>query len=303
MIANQVLPIAEHWRGRLDNLISKSHTDYIDVNQSVDWSVPVDRTRFPKRQDHCWVYGTTHWQRMNDAQRLEMAWEETARDISMFIWLEQALPLLYLSYVAKYGRQLDPAVREYLMLFSKEEIVHTLMFRRYMASANLTLFGPPDGLQEFFSDTLRGMDPALGVIATLLLENVAEQGAVLGTIGDGNDALTRTIALTHHHEEARHLAFGRWIAESHLKQHGRSAADTMRPILETYMSRLVRQYTFNTEIIGRLSFDLGVSAEDEDAVLQLRKSGNNRKINEERYGGMLAWLKKWSLVSPDYEWL
>lgn len=303
MIETQVLPIADHWRDRLQNLIHKSHTDYIDVNDSVDWSVPVDRARFPKRQDHCWAYGTSYWDRMNADQRLEMAWEENARDISMFIWLEQALPLLYLSYVAKYGRALDPAVREYLMLFSKEEIVHTLMFRRYMASANLTLFGPPEGLQEFFSDTLRGMDPALGVIATLLLENVAEQGAVLGTEGAENDVLTRTIALTHHHEEARHLAFGRWIAESHLKKHGRGAADTMRPILETYMSRLVRQYTFNTEIIGRLSFDLGVSVTDDEAISKLRKSENNRRINHERYGGMLAWLKKWSLVSPDYEWL
>ena len=69
--------------------------------------------------------------------------------------------------------KLAPEVYEYLMIFQKE-IVHTLMFQRYMKMANLPLFAPADGLFELLTQQLPKMHPVAGIICTLLIEWVAE---------------------------------------------------------------------------------------------------------------------------------
>src|SRR5450631_1001026 len=170
--ANTVLPIDARAGKVIQNLLEKSHVDYIDLNTSLDWSAGIDRGVFPKRQDHCWLFGTRFWEALTESQRREVAWQEMGRDISMFIWLEQTLPPLYVGYVVKQGESLHPDVREYLMVFSKEEIVHTLMFRRYMHLACLETFAPPEGLNDLFGAQLPTMDPLVGILCTYLLELV-----------------------------------------------------------------------------------------------------------------------------------
>jgi hypothetical protein len=297
---NPVLSVADHLQPKLDRLIDMSHSDYMDVRSVLEWSMGVNRQIYPKRPDACWMYGTDEWDAFPDAMKLEIAWHEIARDCSMFIWLEQTLPPLYVSYVVKHGADLSPSLREYLMIFSKEEIVHTLMFRRYMDLAGLQLFSPPGLLTELFAVKLPAMPPVLGVLCTYLAEAVAEIGLVEGTDGPGVDPLTRALALAHHREEARHLAFGRWIAESHIASGKAPLASDMARVIEPMMSKLIEQYTFNDEIATRVP--LGFSADDKPAIERFRRSEHNRTLNDSRFAHLLRWLKDQGLINAQFRW-
>ncbi|MGD0677116.1 MAG: diiron oxygenase [Polyangiaceae bacterium] len=297
---NPVLTIATELQTKLDRLIEMSHTNYIDLKSVLPWSTGANRQIYPKRSDACWMYGTDTWNGLSDPQRLEVAWHEIARDCSMFIWLEQAIPPLYVSYVVRHGADLAPSLRDYLMIFSKEEIVHTLMFREYLRLAGLEMFSPPALLMDLFTKKLPGFPPVLGILCTYLAEAVAEIGFVEGTDGPGVDPLTRALALAHHREEARHLAFGRWIAESHIAAGAAPSAREMARIIEPMMSKLIEQYTFNDELASRMP--LGFSEHDKEAMDRMRCSENNKTLNASRFGHLLRWLKEWSLVGADYQW-
>ena len=97
------LDLPELIRRKIVSLTQHSHESHISLNTSLRWSLGVNRSMWPKRRDACWIYGTPAWEALTPEQRLELAWAETARDVSMFIWLEQALPPLYMGYINKRG--------------------------------------------------------------------------------------------------------------------------------------------------------------------------------------------------------
>lgn len=299
----QVLSLGEEKSKAVAVLVEKSHDHYIDLDTVVDWKKGVDRSKAPKLSDHSWVYGTPRWEKLSAAQRHELMWQENARDVSMFIWLEETLPTLFIGYLHQYQGQIPEPIREYMMIFSKEEIVHTLMFRRYMKAAKLDLFGPPDGLQDLFVGQLPKMHPIAGVLCTYLVENVAEEAAMQGTNSHEVDAVTRKMYKAHHFEEARHIAFGKWVCEAFLEKAPDEVKAKLGLLSRTFMSRLIAQFTFNKEILRHLSFDLGVAETDSEEIERIRRSPNNTRINLERYGEMLEWMKRVGLAPADYEWL
>ena len=117
------LDVSESNKKGLSRLISVSHNRPMDFADALDWESGVDRTRLPKVPEHSWLYGTALYDQLTEEQRLECLWMEIARDVSMFISLEQTIPVLYMGYVNQYQGQLSKDIYEYLMIFSKEEIV------------------------------------------------------------------------------------------------------------------------------------------------------------------------------------
>jgi len=199
---------------KVQTLINASHRSPMDLATVLPWSDSIDFDKPPKIERGSWIYGTPYWDALSDQQRRELLWKEVARDVSMFIWLEQTLPPLYIGYINRHPFSMSPEVYEYLMIFSKEEITHTLMFRRYMKMAGLELFQPPVGTYAQFIAQLPSMHPVIGILFTLMLEWVAEENAMFLTQDDSVEPLTRKMFHKHHIEEARHIAFGKRVAEN-----------------------------------------------------------------------------------------
>jgi len=287
-----IIPLGPRGRLGVESLIAKSHAAPMDLNSVIPWELGVDRQGVPKRIEHCWIHGTPHFDTLTDAQRHEVLWLENARDVSMFILLEQTLPPLYMGYLNAHPGALAPDVHEYLMIFSKEEIVHTLMFRRYMKMAQLPLYGPPDGLHEMLTVQLPQMHPVAGIIATLLLEWVAELSAMYVSQDDVVDPLTRRMFHEHHMEEARHIAFGRWVGESFFEHAPATSAAQMRQMMRGLMDRLVPQFTYNPEIARHTSFAFPIARDDQAAIDAVRNSAASRLLNEQRFAPLFAWLRK-----------
>jgi len=274
------------------NLIAASHERPMDLKSVLPWDRGVDRSLAPKHPDQCWIYGTAHYDALAPAQRQELLWLEIARDVSMFISLEQTIPPLYMGYINEHRGRITPEVYEYLMIFSKEEIVHTLAFQRYMSLAGLKLFQPPDGLQELLSKQLPAMPPVAGILCTLVIEWVAELAAMYGTQSDAIEPFTRQLFYQHHVDEARHIGFGRWVGESYFESAPEREAQETRRLLQGVMARLIPQFTYNPEIAEHTSFRFPIARTDEAGIKAVRTSAANAALNEKRFAPIFSWLRK-----------
>jgi hypothetical protein len=296
----QEICVPDAIRRKIVNLTEFSHRSHMDLNSVLPWSEGVDKGLTPKRPEASWIYGSPAWKALTPAQRHELSWLENARDVSMFIWLEQTLPPLYMGYINRQGHLLPDYLKDYLLVFSGEEIVHIQVFRRYMEMTGLDLFSPPDGLHELFVERLPGMPPIMGMLSTLLVEWVAENAAQHGTASGEVEHLTRRMFREHHREELRHISFAKWVIESLVAGSPPAVRAGLREFTETFMARVVPQFTLNHEIAARVSFDLGFARTDASAIDAVRSSPNNLRINGERFGPIFQWLRKTGLVDPEF---
>jgi hypothetical protein len=205
-----------------------------------------------------------------------------------------------MGYINTHGDSLPDCLKEYLLVFSKEEIVHVQVFRRFMAMTGLPVFGPPEGLHEMFVETLPKLPPVLGMLATMLVEWVAEQTAQHAVDAPEVDPLTRQMFRNHHMEELRHISFARWVIAALVEGLSEPELAQLRQFSESLFDRAVRQSTINPEIVDHVDFDLGFGRHDPVGVAAARSSVNNLRINGWRYGPVLDWLKRTGLARPSF---
>ncbi|WP_175998022.1 diiron oxygenase [Burkholderia stabilis] len=271
-------------------LIQFSHRSFMDVDSVLPWGDGIDRNQLPKDETTSWIYGTRYWDVLTAEQRLEMMWHECARDVSMFIWLEQTLPPLYVGYVNTYQETLCKEVYEYLMIFSKEEIVHTLMFRRFMDLAGLDIYSPPASPYISLLSRLPKLHPAIGILWTLTIEWAAELVAMHGTQGNGVEPIVRGMFHAHHVEELRHITFGRRIIESFFNTASHSEQEVVRNQFSPVLRNLYDMITFNPEITTRLSFPFPADVNDPSVIEEIRQSPNNIQMNKLRFREQRDWF-------------
>lgn len=267
----------------------------MNLESVVDWGIGIDKTRPPKKLDQIWIAGTPYFDQLTEKQKLEAAWYETARDVSMFIRLEQMLPPLYVGYLNQYGKSIPDEVYEYLMIFSKEEIVHTLMFQRYLKMANLPIFRPPKAYTTLIR-ILPQYHPCVGILYTLVLEWAAEMNAMSGTQSEEIDPLTKEMFRQHHLDEVRHIGFARRIVEDYFVTAPQEDLKTVRRMIRKVFPRLIDQLRYNPEISEHTSFVFPVAPDDEQAIATIRNSERYQTLDNARYKEMYAWLRSLELI-------
>ena len=151
----------------------------------------MDKTVAPKRAEHSWIYGSRYWHMLTAEQRHELLWLETGRDVTAFIKLERFLPVLYVGLINKHGDTMPKEIYDYMLIFSKEEIVHTLMFKRFMAAAKLPMIQDAESPYKSFIENVNSMPPADGIMFTLVVEWAAELNAVICTQYEGCKSITK----------------------------------------------------------------------------------------------------------------
>ncbi|WP_426167484.1 diiron oxygenase [Pseudoduganella sp. R-34] len=279
-------------------LINASHRKLLFLDQVVDWEKGIDFSKPPKVAESSWIYGTPYWDMLTEEQRNEVLWLETGRDVSYFIWLEQTLPELYVGYVNQYHGVLSDDVREYLMVFSREEIVHTLMFRRYLDKANLRLWSHPENIPNYslFERQLAGKHPVYGICWNLLIEWFAELNSIFQTQTDGIDPLTRQMFKEHHLEEVRHIAFAKTICENYFEAAPKEELEEMCEFFQKGYGFLLDEYTYMPEIALHASFDFPIKPGDTDKIREVRNSPNNQRLNAARFRDVREWCLKHNII-------
>ncbi|HEX6738553.1 MAG TPA: hypothetical protein VF310_09790, partial [Vicinamibacteria bacterium] len=154
---------------------------------------------------------------------------------------------------------------------------------------------------QYFLEELVNYPPVVGVLCVYLGEAIAEE-AVMRQDGPGIDPLSKQLFMEHHKEEARHLAFGRAISESFFEGAGPEAKGKIGFLVRSFMSSLVPEFTYSQEISDHLTFDIGIDPKDTEAIRKVRLSPNNQRLNQERWGALLAWIKRQGLAPAEYDW-
>ena len=298
--APKVNPIVLNERSQktVKTLINASHRNLLFLDTVVDWAAGIDFTKPPKLAESSWIYGTPYWDALTPEQRTEVLWLETGRDVSYFIWLEQTLPELYVGYVNQYHGQLTDDVREYLMVFSREEIVHTLMFRRYLDAAKLRLWSHPENIPNYshFEQQLAGKHPVYGICWNLLIEWFAELNSIFQTQTDGIDPLTRRMFREHHTEEVRHIAFAKTVCENYFETAPAGEIEQMCSFFQQGYGFLLDEYTYMPEIALHTSFEFPIKPTDTEAIRAVRNSPNNQRLNAERFRDVREWCLKYNII-------
>lgn len=290
------IALSDESRDKVLTLIKASHRDPMDLESVLPWKEGIDFGRPPKLERGCWIYATPYWDALSETQRRELLWKEIARDVSMFIWLEQTLPPLYIGYINRFPFELSPEVYEYLMIFSREEITHTLMFRRYMKLAGLELFQPPSGAYAAFVNQLPGMHPVVGILWTLMIEWTAELNVMYLTQDTGLEPLTRKMFHEHHIEEVRHIAFGKRVVENFFNTVPTSQLDAIRANIAPSFRHLKREVTFNSEVALHTSFSFPIAPGEDEKIAAVRNSDNNQQLNNERFAEIDRWFLQLGIV-------
>lgn len=288
--------LTDESRDKVLTLIKASHRDPMNLESVLPWQNGIDFEKPPKIERGCWIYATPYWDALDAAQRRELLWKEIARDVSMFIWLEQALPPLYIGYINRFPFGLSPEVYEYLMIFSREEITHTLMFQRYLKMAGLALFRPPTGAYAAFVSQLPSMHPVVGILWTLMIEWTAELNVMCLTQDVSIEPLTRKMFLEHHIEEVRHIAFGKRVVESFFNVAPLCQLDTIRASIGPAFQNLKREVTYNREVALHTSFVFPIAAGDDEKISAIRDSSNNQHLNSERFDEINRWFLQLGIV-------
>jgi hypothetical protein len=271
-------------------LVNTSNRSFLEVDSSLPWVDGVDKSIMPKRAEHAWIYGTKYWDMLTDDQRSELLWLETGRDITAFIKLERFLPVLYVGYINKYQNALPKEIYDYLMIFSKEEIVHTLIFKKYMKMAELPMIVDPESPYQAFIGVVNDLPPIYGIFFTLIVEWAAELNAMYITQHEDAEPFTKRMMRAHHVEEVRHIAFGKRIVEAHFANATPEEHESLVKLFSSIVSGVYSEITYNRMIGEYTSFKFPISKDDKDAISEVRNSDHNRALNVLRFSEMNDWL-------------
>lgn len=288
----------------IGSMINTSHRSPMLLADVLPWSASIDRSALPKLPETSWIYGTKYWDQMSDQQRIEVLWIETARDVSYFIALEQYLPPMYMGYLTAFGSALAPEIEEYMMIFSKEEIVHTQMFRRYLEKNNLPSFVVPQRagsapVMHMLEHSPRSVPPIVGVLWTLVLEWAAELNAIHGTQADSVEPFTRKMFWAHHIDEVRHITFGKRLVEDYFASKNEEELMGIRNLLKPAIGEVLEEFKFTEQILDFISFTPAFEKADFDAIRAIRASENNTRLNEIRFKDINEWLIKLDLMPSE----
>lgn len=276
----------------VEKLVTLSNEKCLSLTSVIDHNTTINKNMLPKKENCAWFYGTKYWDMLTKEQKKEVLWAEVARDVSMFIFLEQTLPPLYVGFVNRYREGFTKEIYEYFMIFAKEEIVHTLIFRKWLALTHEKVWPAPSSNYTGLLQKLPVLHPVIGVLWTLTIEWAAETNAIFTTQGPEVEPVTARMFFEHHKEEVRHITFGRKVINNWFSNASEDEKELVRNTFSGQLSALMSLITYNNDLQKMLSFKLPFDENDEQVVKEIRTSENNRKINAQRFAEQMEWYKQ-----------
>lgn len=290
---NTYIPIGYETMALVRTLLRKSDERPLEVRTAIPWDLGIDRDRPAKVLSQLWVYDTLPHQVLTEQQRIETSWLEIARDVSWLIKIKECMSSLYTSFPSRYRRSMPPEVLDYLLVQSKEDIVHVLMLKRYMSMAGLPTFEHFPAFERI-SALLPEMHPGIAIVSNLVLTWIIDAGAMYATQSTGIDVITREIFKLHHADKSRHLDFSRRVIEDYFSDSSREDRQRLRQILGWVIPEMLSSYRFSPEIKAHASFAFPVDAPS--MITAIQQSEHNEILDRERFQKLDVWLWTMGLI-------
>ncbi|MFD7696828.1 ferritin-like domain-containing protein [Streptomyces sp. NPDC059805] len=203
-------------RERLLALYQKGKDKQWDGRRRIDWDLEVDPyDPLGTPEDAMALYGTPHWDRMNDREKGDLRRHYASWQFSQFLHGEQGAMICAARIVESVP---DMDAKFYSATQTMDEARHAEIYGRFLHEKVGMVYPINDNLQSLLGDTLRDSRwdmPYLGM--QVLIEGLAL--AAFGMIRDTTTKpLPRQILAYVMQDEARHVAFGRMALRDYYKQ-------------------------------------------------------------------------------------
>jgi P-aminobenzoate N-oxygenase AurF len=188
-------------------LLGSSSRNSYDPHLDIDWDAPVDLDMKFMPLERTSLYGTELWNRMTEAQRIELSRQELASVASTGLWFE----IILIQLLARWTYHRDPQDprTQYALTEIGDETRHVVMFAKAIARLGAPTYRPPQlihQLARIYKAVAAG--PAL-FAPVLVAEEITDRLQREMVNDESVHPLVRMVNRIHVVEEARHVRFAR----------------------------------------------------------------------------------------------
>ena len=173
----------------------------------VDWDAPLAPDRYFIAPHRSSLYGTALWDRMSEAQRIELTKHEVASLYSIGIWFETILMQMLVRHV--YDHPKGSAHARYAWTEIADECRHSIMFSRAAEKFGGAEYGPDwvaHQLGRLFKTISNG---TLTFGATIYVEEILDTLQREQMADESLQPMIQKVSRIHVIEEARHIRYAR----------------------------------------------------------------------------------------------
>ncbi|MGQ0779429.1 MAG: AurF N-oxygenase family protein [Pseudonocardiales bacterium] len=173
----------------------------------VDWDAPLAPDRYFIAPHRSSLYGTALWDRMSEAQRIELTKHEVASLYSIGIWFETILMQMLVRHV--YDHPKGSAHARYAWTEIADECRHSIMFSRAAEKFGGPEYGPGWFVHQLARLLKTVSHGALSFGATIYVEEILDALQREQMADESLQPIVQTVSRIHVIEEARHIRYAR----------------------------------------------------------------------------------------------
>lgn len=283
-----------------ERLIASSEKKSMSTLYSHPWDEPVTEAPYLRRKERISIYGTPYWEKATEEEIQRLSVEEMVTWWAAFVHLESLVVEYYMRELNNDAFDDLPIVRDYMKHFIKEELVHTLVFKKAIDYFGNTLYAMPPFLRSFYDDNAgTGRYPLMAVYLTMVIEWIADQYQRLDVEADYVHPMAKAVVQEHWREEMRHIKWGQQMVQSLISTDDefRRHAQELTPV---YVRQLIDQGITNVECFDRIGF-ADPAFQDHEALLDaVLYSEHRQQLNSELIRPLLHYFIQADIYHPDY---
>lgn len=183
-----------------------------DPYRDIDWSVPLDLSRFYVPPDLVSLYDTAIWEGMSRDQQVRLSLHEAASTLATGIWFENLLSFKLMDYLADVSPH-DPHFY-WMQTEVADECRHSMMFGEVIRRAQVPWYKPR--LANLFGFITKYLTPKVSIMLGTLAAEALTDHLNRRIVRDAEcHPIMRQLSRIHIVEEARHLGYARqWLKKN-----------------------------------------------------------------------------------------
>lgn len=283
-----------------ERLIGSSERKSMSTLYSHPWDEPVTDNPYLRRKERISIYGTPYWDKASEQEIQRLSMEEMVTWWAAFVHLESLVVEYYMRELNNGAFNDLPVVRDYMKHFIKEELVHTLVFKKAIDYYGASMYDMPPFLRTFYDDNAgTGRYPLMAVYLTMVIEWIADQYQRLDVEADYVHPMAKAVVQEHWKEEMRHIKWGQQMVQSliHTDDEFRRQVQELTPV---YVRQLIDQGVTNVECFDRIGFADPAFADHETLLDTVLYSEHRQQLNSELIRPLLHYFIQANIYHPDY---
>lgn len=282
---------------RLNKISEKKQMNLID---SHPWEEPYDENAWLKRRENLSIYGTKYYDFATEEELVRLAKYETGGWWAAFITFENLVTEYYMKLINHQVLAQFPSIIEYMHHFCKEEIVHSMVFRKAMEHFKIAPLNVSEFLKDFYQDNASMEEfPLKAIYLTIIIEWLAENNAIIDLHNDFVSPLAAAVAIEHNKEETRHMAWGkRMVAEFCNQVPG--FMDEAREFTPGFLRGILDTIFGNLDILELVNFSHPVFQNVDDYFETVIFSENKKRIDKEIVTPIFEFFIEIGIYHSDY---